>query len=162
MTMKIDRLFYLDNITGIFIIHMIFVCHIGILDNGFYSNNAILQGLSLLCGCFMSWFFFKSGMFYKPTENIRKFIKQLSKKLLVPYVVFCGISYPIDLLITKHNTSVSLSLVEYLSPLKEIIIREATISNCAVWFLLSLFIVQVSVQLLNKKYNMLIVSVMGG
>ena len=57
-----QRQIYLDNVCGLLIIHMIFICHQPLFCN--YTDSAVEFVLKLL-SFFMAWFFFKAGMVYK-------------------------------------------------------------------------------------------------
>lgn len=76
------RYIFIDNISGILILDMVFIVHV--CPNCNLQNN-ITEIIQQLFCYFMAWFFFKSGMFYNPqliplTNGI--------KKLITPYILF--------------------------------------------------------------------------
>lgn len=79
-----QRQIYLDNVCGLLIVHMIFICHQPLFCN--YSNSAIEFSLKLL-SFFMAWFFFKAGMVFRE-RPIKDIVRSSIKRLLVPYMVF--------------------------------------------------------------------------
>ena len=79
------RVFYLDNLSGLLIIEMIFLCHIRILSV-MIPDSGFLYQLQYFLIFFMPWFFFKSGMFYG--RNLKHDITKDAKKLLVPFVYY--------------------------------------------------------------------------
>ena len=77
--MKNNRFLYLDNIPGILILSMIFLCHIRIISVGIPDDTIL--GYLHHCFYFINlWYFFRSGMFYKQ-KGIIKPINHTIKKL---------------------------------------------------------------------------------
>lgn len=57
-----NRVYYLDNLTFVLIIYMIFVHH----QPGFCLwHNDFFSALGRIFSFFMAWFFYKGGMMYK-------------------------------------------------------------------------------------------------
>lgn len=122
----------LDIVCGVLIIHMI-LWHISQWTGINYEGNQALY-------FFMPWFFFKSGMYFKPSENYKeRFIKD-ARRLLVPYVSFSVIGqvvFCIGLLIQGDT-----NWVHYVNFPKSLLSTGALFANYPLWFLLSLFIVK--------------------
>ncbi len=91
-TFMSHRQFYLDNICGMLIIHMIFICHQPLFCK--YSNPTI-DFISKLLSFFMAWFFFKAGMMFRE-RPLKDVVYSSAKRLLVPY----GISLVLGFLIS--------------------------------------------------------------
>ena len=131
------RLDYLDNVAGILICYMMLM-HILLWKKIPLENDSLwLEPLKF----FMFWFFFKSGMFYKMRSN-KVCVIWGGKKLLYPFVIFSLLGYVI------HSSSIYFSgdrnWVHYvLTPMKEFVIGGSIGGNDVLWFLTSLFLVQV-------------------
>lgn len=80
-----QRIFYLDNLCGLLIINMIFMVHLAGFSG--VGDSTLMYYVKMSLGFFMSWFFFKAGMFFKE-QPIKTIVRSSSKRLLVPYVVF--------------------------------------------------------------------------
>ena len=77
------RIEYLDGVTGLLICYMM-LNHIILRANiGISVDNVWLEPLQF----FMFWFFYKSGMFYKP-KPIKQLLVSGGHKLLLPWLVF--------------------------------------------------------------------------
>ncbi len=141
------REYHFDNLCGIFILYMIFIVHIpahcDIKDNLFHNH------LLLLLDCFMGWFFYKSGMYYKK-KPVASALKSDFRRLLIPYFFFnvLGAIADITLTMNKTNDYTLYSLLR--DPFMHTLYHEATTGNQAIWFLLSLFIVRILYNILNS------------
>ncbi|WP_028909541.1 acyltransferase family protein [Prevotella sp. AGR2160] len=155
---KKERAVYLDTICGILIIHMIYTCHLPSFAAGLDTARQwpifIIPGLVL--GFFMSWFFFKSGMFYKE-KPFREVLRSSAKRLLVPYIVFTIIGAICEILFRIGDPSLStFGLIT--RPLYETLYDESPSWSLANWFLLSLFIVRIAFAALKKmKVNTIVI-----
>ena len=131
------RLDYLDNIAGILICYMMLM-HILLWKTIPLDNNSLwLEPLKF----FMFWFFFKSGMFYR-MKSTRECAIRGGKKLIYPFVVFSILGYVIH--ISSIYFSGDRNWIHYiLTPIKEFVIGGSIGGNDVLWFLTSLFMVQV-------------------
>jgi hypothetical protein len=138
----------LDAVCGLFIIYMI-VTHAfqwsWTTDDSFYVN------IQYVFFMFMPWFFFKSGMFHKKT-NIKVVINQGIKRLVVPFAIYSILGefvywcrlYLQQGMVTWQNI--------LKGPIRELVFQGSLSGNLALWFLLTLFIVKVSISIADK-YN---------
>lgn len=126
-----ERVQYIDFAAGIMISWMIsFHALYPMLENRVLSVIPFLY-------FFMPWFFFKSGMFFRPTDKIK------SLPLLKPFIIWSAIGYGlylIDCFFISHNADVG-SLIK--SPLYQLIFRASVPINLALWFLPVLLLVKV-------------------
>lgn len=131
------RQIHLDTIGGILICYMMLM-HILLWRLIPLTNDSIwLEPLKF----FMFWFFFKSGEFFRLKETRAKLIGG-GKKLLVPFVVFSFLGYCLNVfnLLTSGDTN----WVHYaLTPVKELVLGGSIAGNDVLWFLTSLFMVQI-------------------
>ena len=98
---------------------------------------------------FMFWFFYKSGMFYRKKPNI-EIVVTGAKKLLHPYVIFSVIGHLIKcvqlMILGDFNIGSSLYY-----PIKQLFLAGAVSGNMALWFLPTLFVVQVLYAKLSRN-----------
>jgi len=142
----------LDIITGIMILWMI-VYHSFQWAN-YYDSNVF----NLLLKCFyffIPWFYFKSGFVFNKTHTLKIVVEKGISQLLIPMILWTLIGYAL----TIHE------LINDGIPIWKIIIRPAfillrygdTLGNAPLWFLLSLFLVRISMKLLaNLKLGLII------
>ena len=76
------RAVHLDAVGGLLIVWMILV-HIQSLTQSVLIRNRYMP----LLFCFMAWFFFKAGMFFRE-KPLREELKGIWKRLLLPYIFF--------------------------------------------------------------------------
>lgn len=140
MLEKVSRQHYLDNLCGVLIINMIFMCHLGIFCGISKSQNDFpVIGTAL--DFFMAWFFFKSGMFFSKCGTHGLFVSVM-KKLLVPYIVFTVIAIVVQLLVGIYQGQTSfVSLLEL--PLLQLLYNGGVVSNLPLWFLIALAIAKI-------------------
>lgn len=139
------RQVHLDNVSGMMICYMMLM-HILLWKKIPLENDSLwLEPLKF----FMFWFFFKSGMFFREKPTKVK-ISGGARKLLVPFVVFSILGY---ILSVYHLwTSEDTNWVHYfLTPIKELIVAGSIGGNDVLWFLTSLFMVQVLFNELVKR-----------
>ena len=131
----------LDIVSGIMIIYMVYGHMVTIL--GFENPCALLWRLLF---CFMPWFYYKSGMFFK-SKSLRAVMAGSGKKLLIPYCqyslfgIFC---YWFILFWQKDPNWIHF----FLTPIKDIIYTGALGGNAPLWFLPSLCAVHIIFQYL--------------
>lgn len=80
-----NRTEFLDNINGLLIINMIFLVHLASFSG--VNETPLIVYLRITMGFFMSWFFFKAGMFYH-RRPIRDVLRSSYRRLIVPYLFF--------------------------------------------------------------------------
>lgn len=139
---------HLDCAHGLMILHMM-VYHLcfSIKDN-YDALYPILHTLSF----FMAWFFFKSGMFFKE-RPLFETVQQCLKKLVVPYVVFSIVAFVIYYI-------VKLPAVDFSFEWRIFYLFGSIIHNMPLWFLFSLFAIQITYSILHKcKLNPYIIAV---
>lgn len=136
-----QRKFYLDNICGVLIIHMIFICHQSLFCK--YSNPAIEFVLKLL-SFFMAWFFFKAGMMFKE-RPVKAVARSSAKRLLVPYVFFTLVGLLMmacEEYFLKGNNPMTLGFLK--DEFWWLVNWSTLFPSMICWFLLSLFVVRVA------------------
>lgn len=130
------RVFYIDTLSGLLICYMM-LYHI--LLRGLVNcsvDNIWLEPLQF----FMFWFFFKSGMFYAPKISNDLFVRG-GGKLLIPLLVYSLIGHIVECI--KLFVNGDLNWKHYLlTPFKEFVCTGSVTGNQPLWFLFSLFIVQ--------------------
>ena len=125
----------IDAAAGVMIITMLLV-HVVIFahatDSNFYNT--------LLCifGFYMQWFFFKAGMFFKPTTNFKVLIQKKQKRLIRPYIFMfiCGQFFYSLSLLTQKDYKITHHI---LKPIEYTFTTGAPNSISPLWFLLTLF-----------------------
>lgn len=139
------RIEYLDGVAGLLICYMM-LNHIILRANiGISVDNVWLEPLQF----FMFWFFYKSGMFYKPKPT-KQLLVLGGHKLLVPWLVFGVVGHLancVNLMIDgdykwKHYL---------LTPFKEILFAGGLEGNRPLWFLFTLFWTQLIFNYLFQK-----------
>ena len=139
------RKVYLDNLSGVFIFHMIFVIHLGGM---FLPGDKVLYLLALVLSPFLCWFFFKSGMLYR-RKPLKEVIYESSRRLLLPWAIFTFVPIVIGLI---HNVAIGEDVMPYLSGKLQYVCQNAvTNMNLAIWFLPCLFFVRVLFEILHGK-----------
>jgi fucose 4-O-acetylase-like acetyltransferase len=130
----------LDNIAGILILHMIVIVHAAAICG--CDTYALWWALMKIMCFFLPWFFFKSGMMYRPTDT-RTLVKKIWKRMGIPFVFFSFLGWFIVEFIGKHLALHSMTLSELLGfTLNTFIYMGFIPGNAALWFLLSLIIVR--------------------
>lgn len=138
---------YLDNLCGILILHMIFIVHV---SNGVGYRTEFMRFLSSSLGFFMSWFFYKAGMFYKDTDT-SLFIKKSFGRLIVPYLLFILIGLCIDAVFSIRESN--FTLLSFCRSEIMCLLRNSILwPTAASWFLLALFVVRISFHFLHKHH----------
>lgn len=140
------RQYFVDNLSAILITYMIFVVH---LTYFCHIDGLVFKVANYLFYFFMSWFFFKSGMFYKEKTE-KDVLKSTFRRLIVPYITF-NIVGIVVLALEKYQSGGALSITSLTKEvLVTIFLNEAVYPNLALWFLLSLFIVRNAFNILRK------------
>ena len=82
----------LDSVCGLMTGYMIFG-HIWSLCG--MSSTEFTDAIGSVLSFFMPWFFFKSGLFFRPC-NFTSLIKKDFRRLLIPFVVFSTIGWSVS------------------------------------------------------------------
>lgn len=139
-----SRQSHIDEVAGLLIIYMIVYHIFQWCDMPEMNHSYLMQPLSF----FMFWFFYKSGMLYKgktPKETLLG-----GGKLMIPYFIFGAIGHGITCIqLLMQGDDIWYHYI--LSPIKCILIQGAPIGNLALWFLPSLFAVQLLYSLMRKR-----------
>lgn len=139
------RIIYLDTITGLLIIHMVWG-HILRFAN--LVNTDLYHYSSLLFSFFMPWFFFKSGMFLH--SDWLKTIQKSIKSLLIPFVKFSLIGVLVKIgidSVMESDFTIDNCVVDNL---RFFFWNGSFSGNQPLWFLLSLCFVRVLGSLILK------------
>lgn len=157
--MNTKRQLHIDIIAGFCILYMINV-HLSDWNWNTKSNISEDSLLRYLYVPFMSWFFYKAGMFYKD-QNIKDLFLAETKKLIKPFLLLSIVGhllYCIRLWVEFGNRN----YVDYvIAPFVSIVLRGSVNGNFALWFLPSLFLVKIIYNYFvqrNKDWAILIVS----
>lgn len=149
--MEKSRIAYLDFISGLLILYMIFPVHV-LSQTGLERYNY----LSPVFFFFMAWFFYKTGMFFKPTD-CKAILKKTFKRLIVPFLIFSVIG---DLVLDIHFCLTGITSYKYyIASLKSVLIDGNAVGNVPLWFLLSLFIIHNGFNLAKKYLNTYVILV---
>lgn len=130
------RIDYLDNLGGLLICYMM-LNHI-LLRGLIWCNvdNIWLEPLQF----FMFWFFFKSGMFYTPKDT-KQIVIRGGRKLLLPLLIYSILGHVVECI--NLYIAGDYNWKHYLlTPFKEFICTGSVTGNHPLWFLFSLFFVQ--------------------
>lgn len=146
---KLNRNKVLDCACGcmivIMILHHIFIrAHLNNTIEYYYFSN--------LTTFFMPWFFYKSGMFFKPLNNNRTKdkIKKHLNKLLIPWLSFSIIGVAVQFIVFILFEESSFKSFFY-SIVASFIYKQAPYANIVLWYLITLFIVK-SLYLIYGRY----------
>lgn len=137
------RIYYLDTVIGILLIHMIagHCCQ-------WSETFLIYQKWTFWLDFFMPCFFFKAGIFFKQ-RPLRDELNKSFRRLIIPYIYFSVIGTVI--LLIKLGLNCQLTFKSFLLTFKSIALEGATAGNLPLWFLLSLFAVRISFSYLHGK-----------
>lgn len=132
------RYIYLDNISGVLILWMIFIVHCAKASG---ISGSLINEAMLIMEFFMPWFFYKSGMLFHE-KPFRDTTKKNIKVLLKPFAVFSFLGWfiivPASSLFLRHQ-----SLGVLFHDTFSIFFQEGFFrGNPPLWFLLSFFIVK--------------------
>lgn len=138
-----ERKTYIDNISGVLIIFMIFLYHLPSFCD--IELTAFFLIFRNIFSFFMAWFFFKSGMFYRNDRSLKDEIRRCWNHLLLPFCLFNFLCVFIPYVLKGANhDSILLSL--------RVLVVQESIPWCAsLWFLLSLSIVRIVYLILCRK-----------
>lgn len=157
------RILWIDNLSGLLIIQMIFLCHIRILAASMSDSNT-LRDFQYFLVFFMPWFFYKSGMFFRENRISGEILKDC-RKLLKPFIVYSlfGYIFQVSCMILRHET---LSAQTLLCDQFVGLVTSASLPwQQPLWFLVSLFMVKNIFNVVQKctnKYIILAISLFVG
>lgn len=123
---------YLDKLAGIFILYMLFQHCLSQTDGyGVFSDV-----LGRLLGFYMCWFFFKSGMFFRPDGLLMSSVKRLLK----PWAIYASLAFVLNLL---YVTLLKGNIGGYcLDTIHELYNNGCLYFDQPLWYLISIFIVR--------------------
>ncbi len=130
-------------VSGIMILWLLVyhACMMAKISDGLFYKTG-LQWLFF----FMPWFYFKSGMFYKPESNssILNYARKRIKTMIIPLLTWFAIGYLVQLiesLVIDNNYKPLWKIVA--KPFYRLLLYGEIPNNEPLWFLLSLFFVQI-------------------
>lgn len=142
-----QRIEYIDLAKGFCIIFVV-MAHISNNYNiDFWLNDKITAFR-------MPLYYFLSGVFFKSYNGFKNFLKKKTNKLLIPFLFFylttsCLLPYLLDIVKGNNSTSYS-SFMDLLTS-----VYYESFSNSAIWFLLSLFLVNMLFYLFFCSTNLI-------
>ena len=141
-----ERDIHLDTVGGLLIVYMI----IGHVDQWADSGSTIvIPTMDMVLFFFMSWFFFKAGMFYRDKSDV---LKKSMKRLLYPFFLWTAIGFAFHAVTALYHGDYS--LIHYtLTPIKQLFLFGAVVGNLPLWFLSSLFIIRISYHYLQRSIS---------
>lgn len=149
----INRVDYLDVLSGILIINMILV-HIECMTGFPYSK------FGRFLSFFMPWFFFKAGMFTRK-QQISTCVKKSFNRLLAPFIVYSIIGeliYRFPLILNSQEFSLKLLGLISVNACKSVLLTGTVVGNLSLWYLTSLFAVKcIFTWCLNRNLLLLII-----
>lgn len=108
---------------------------------------------------YMPWFFYKSGMFFKADDDWKTFTQKKYERLIKPFIFFSLIGEPL-LYLDLYTSSVPLSnWYQYIVSLRTLPYIGNFAGNPPCWYLLSLFVIFIAYNLLLKKINAYVLSI---
>ena len=142
-----NRSVFLDNVCGVLILYMIFFHYLGFLGIPRY-DNPIVSFFSDTFSFFMSWFFFKNGMFFRQ-GNTKNTIWTSTKRLLFPFLICMLIGLIIEICKALLN-GCSINYNFFRSLVFIVLNLNPLPSVGHIWFLMSLWVVRVCFSIFSK------------
>lgn len=148
------RDYSIDSVKGVCLLHM-FVLHIFIIYGFFDAKGAASEFYFNALSFFMSSFYFFSGFFFKSPENGNemKYIRSKVKKFIIPLITWSVISLPFVYCKDYSLTDINMEGVKWLEPFTFVLPLGCLRSNDALWFLSSLFLVNVIFFIVNRRLS---------
>lgn len=155
-TAGVSRIEWIDTTKGIGIL-LVMINHISLYLNIGNNNPAINLFDNILGSIDMPLFFFISGYLYKKRNDVLDVIKNKIKRLLIPflffYIVFSVIIPVCFILFNCHcpliiNNGITIKML-----IGDFIFNDCQIINGPLWFLLSLFEIQVLFTIVSKSLH---------
>lgn len=144
-----ERDYSLDTVGGAMIVYMLFMHCCQFTDMMDWKGMECLQ--TIFVG-FMAWFFFKSGMFYNPTQNVKDVLHRTGPKLLRPYVAFSIIGYFVYCIVLWNRGDADWKHYTF-SIVKNILFTGSFGGAMPLWFLVTLFSVKLLSPIIVGKYR---------
>ena len=141
-----NRSIFLDNVCGVLILYMIFYHFLSFLCISRY-DNLVLRFLTDTFSFFMTWFFFKNGMFFKSAPQ--SVIWTSTKRLLFPFVV-CTIIGLIIEVFYAYSLGRSIDSTFFRSLVYITLNLHPFHPVAHIWFLMSLWVVRLAFFLFDK------------
>lgn len=142
----------LDAIHGLLILYMMFMHLLGFAIG---TSSKFYYPLTHFLSFFMAWFYFKAGMFYRERSFV-DCLKKSSRRLLVPAVAYSLLGFGVYCALNHFRIDVVEELRSFYS-------SGALHGNNPIWFLFSLFFVQlfynVLIRIRIKPWLVVILSV---
>ena len=133
----------IDSVAGVMVVYMVFthVCqHFGLAQSTLYLS------LERVLYFFMPWFFFKAGMFFSLKDD-KEVIWASASRLLKPFVIYSLLGYVVYIIVCAIKGNLAFSA---LLPIKQLVLEGSIIGNLPLWFLLTLFICRILLNLVGK------------
>lgn len=121
----------LDTIHGLLVLYMMFMHLLGFAIG---TGSKFYYPLTHFLSFFMAWFFYKAGMFYRD-HSVLEGVKKSSRRLLIPAIFYSLLGFLIYAILNRFDLNWSFEL-------KTFLYSGALHGNNPMWFLFSLFFVQ--------------------
>ncbi len=152
-----NRSVFLDNVCGVLILYMIFFHYVGFLGIHRY-DNLLLRFLTDTFSFFMSWFFFKNGMYFR-VDSIRDIFTKSTKRLLFPFFI-CLILGLILEIVHAFSLGRCINYLFFRSLVFTVLSLDPLRPVGHIWFLMSLWVVRVCFSIFSKVgFNALILAI---
>lgn len=89
----------IDTVGGLMVVYMIFG---HIWSNCEMEDTLFRNALTSLLNCFMPWFFFKAGMFFRPMKTL-DLLKKDFRRLVIPFCVFTFVGIIVGLAFSSRT-----------------------------------------------------------
>lgn len=126
----------LDTLSGVFICFMVLLHYKGECKLANQAFDILLPFMHF----FMAWFFYKSGMVFNRKRSVKETIYKSIKRLLIPFVYASIVGYAIWGLSLFLDNNLHINYL--LNIPKELFWNGCLFGNGPVWFLFSLFVIQ--------------------
>jgi len=137
----------LDNVACLMILHMMIIVHAAHICG---LKGVWIDFLMNTFVCFLPWFFFKAGMFFKDNKSLNEELLNGWHRLIIPFLIFSALGWLIITLggnfIQGHH-SISFLIKD---TIKCFFWYGLIRGNAALWFLLSLFLCRICFAILTK------------
>lgn len=153
---KNKRTIHLDIVCGLLVLWMIFGDHLRYMsDVQSFPGYDILKKVFFF---FMSWFFFKSGMFYSKKRTVKDVIRHDWQKLGQTYLIGCGLAIILQL-VYQTMSGLFDAKTFFIRNLIDVFNHGGASWNIALWFLISLYVVKILFRWAIDKVPAIIIAV---
>lgn len=141
-----SRAHHLDFVATLMILYMIYthICQ----RFGLCGTNCSYF-LQRIFSCFMAWFFFKGGMFYKRNSFLVT-LKNSARRLIMPYIVWSIIGFAFSTIKDIMSCSDYNFFVSLRHNIASVFYNGSPGANLPLWFLLTLFLVRIIFHICDK------------